>query len=136
MLKCTNAIKREALQRISEPYCFCCDENKIRKLTAHHHGYFGDSVVYKQFEKTDDGQMKYWANLTANEIPIRPHNFAVLCHRCHQMVEHLLQLPTSEAQHWIHEKEEMGSTKVDYGRIEQVWETSCEARDSTGWFWS
>jgi hypothetical protein len=90
--KKTNKIKRTLAIQVSAPGCEVCGEDKMKRLTLHHHRYFPDSIVYKNYKtQTDVGDLEYYEALEW-EVRSRPWNFSVLCNQDHEEVEALLEM--------------------------------------------
>ena len=101
--------------------CFVCFNNNPKFLLIHHHAYFDDSVVYKQFENSDIGRIQYYARLL-DEIQLRPNNFTVLCFKCHEKLEELIRMDWNDAYNWLNGEE----VWTNQGRLETLWE-DCES---------
>lgn len=95
-MKALTELKKECINRIYEatnnfykPYCHSCYNGKVKNLILHHLEYTNNSIVYKNFENSDDGRLKYYSCLL-DEIKEDPYNFTVLCGYCHTYLEELL----------------------------------------------
>ena len=96
-----NKIKRTLAVLISNPWCEVCGEDKMKRLTIHHHAYFPNSIVYINYEtQTDAGALEYYENLEW-EVRLRPWNFSVLCNEHHEEVEALLDMGKDIGKHVI-----------------------------------
>lgn len=91
-MRALTELKKECFKRIgSNISCFCCGKDKYSNLLIHHLSYTEKSITYNKFENSDDGRLKYYANLL-DEIKIDPDNFLTMCFNCHKELEELLRL--------------------------------------------
>lgn len=89
-MRALTELKKICFDLLEQYRCYCCLENKPRHLLLHHLIYNTDSVVYNQFENSDYGRLKYYANLI-DEIKLYPNNFLVVCFNCHGVLEDILK---------------------------------------------
>lgn len=63
-MRALTELKKECFKRIgSNISCFCCGKDKYSSLLIHHLSYTEKSITYNKFENSDDGRLKYYANL-------------------------------------------------------------------------
>jgi hypothetical protein len=89
-MRALTELKKLCFNLASQSRCFCCHEDKKKRLLLHHLSYNNDSVVYNKFENSDYGRLKYYANLI-DEIKFDPTNFLVVCFDCHSELEGILK---------------------------------------------
>jgi len=123
-MRALTELKKECMKRVGFVYCFCCENNKPKQLTMHHLAYYPDSVVFDQFDNSDDGRLKYYSHLI-DEIKKRASNFFVLCNRCHETVEMLLKMPVYDVSNYIIANQRYSPR---YSEIERVWSESLKSR--------
>lgn len=121
-MKALTELKKECFNRVAGSFCFCCGDNKPRKLLLHHLSYNEKSVTYNKFPNTDDGRLKYYSCLL-DEIKQQPDNFLVLCINCHDIIERLLKMEWIDAFNLCNENE--------YGMYEKAWKMSYDKRDKS-----
>lgn len=101
-----NALKEECFKRCCKhdedsTCCFCrhecyiCAHDRISHLVLHHYTYNENSVIYNQFDNTNDGRLEYYVSLL-KEIKKSRDNFIILCMKCHESLEDMLRNPKSE----------------------------------------
>ena len=108
-----NKIKRTLAVLISNPWCEVCGEDEMKRLTKHHHAYFPNSIVYKNYEtQTDAGALEYYENLEW-EVRLRPWIFSVLCNSHHKDVHELLDMPIEKAEDVIKKRRQWISDDIE-----------------------
>ena len=69
--------------------CFECGKSKSRSgFTVHHCEYIFNDVVYKNYPKDVDGQLRYYQDLEPLVMD-KPERFLYLCNTHHQALERL-----------------------------------------------
>jgi hypothetical protein len=107
-----NKIKRTLAVSISNPWCEVCGDCPVKRCTLHHHSYFPDSTVYKNYKtQTDVGNLEYYEALKG-EVKLRPWNFSVLCNSHHRNVHELLDMPIEIAEHVIKKQRQWLSENI------------------------
>ena len=103
-MRALTELKKECFNRVSDNwiYCIVCDEERIKKLVLHHLSYTKNSVIYNQFENSDDGRLQYHSKLL-DEIKKNKNNFVILCMNCHKIVESLIDKEIYEIQNVLHD---------------------------------
>ena len=90
-MRALTELKKECFRHVGYMQCFCCEEDNLKRLLAHHLTYTSNSITYKKFPNSDIGRCQYYAHLI-DEINLDETNFMVLCFNCHKLLEELLKL--------------------------------------------
>lgn len=85
----TQKIKLRLGMMLNNGKCFVCDKSKSRSgFTIHHLEYIFNDVVYKNYTKDTEGQLKYYKDLEPLVLD-NPRRFLYLCNIHHQALERL-----------------------------------------------
>lgn len=94
-MRALTELKKESFSRVSDNIACLCGISSPKRLLIHHLSYTSESITYNKFENSDEGRLKYYANLL-DEIKTDPTNFLILCFKCHKEVEKLLKMTFGE----------------------------------------